>query len=285
MAGITVYLDNTQLSNIKKDSGEKRLDPMSKNVISLACRLKELCKWQVTAILIAQEEDGIYLREALASGCDRAILAQPLQEGTDAGLAARGGRPAGGKAARQAGMDAYLAAALAAQAGGEIILMGDRALDGGTSYLGGQVSELLQIPHVSGVADMIRVDGHQVEVRRTGDGTQEEAAVDFPCLLTVGEKEQKAAPLLVDKILQAFGMELRFVPQEEGERLTRGFLRRDTLEGMGSLQVLGRIAVEGDCAGEIINCIPVLDEAGQVSPYEDAVKVLQQRWKERGMLP
>lgn len=298
MASVVVYFDGIQLSNQNGKAGERHLDVMSRNLISLARRMKDKAGGEIVAVLIGQREDGIYLREALAAGCSRAVLAQPLQ----------------------AGWDAYLAAALAVWAGGEALLMGGRAMDGGTSYLDGQVSELLHIPHVSGVSDILGVSGRQLTVAGSGNGwnhgnggndLQAEIAVEMPCLLTVGEKEQEALPISVEGILQAFEKEIQFVARDEGEQLACSFLGRGSLDGLCSLQVLEEIAAETSRACEMINCIPITDgtenegqntikcilstngaeTAGQESggktgignvTYKEAVKILMEKWKERG---
>ncbi len=289
MASVVVYFDVIQLSNQNVKAREKHLDVMSRNLISLACKMKDKAGGEIVAVLIGQREDGIYLREALAAGCSRAVLAQPLQ----------------------AGWDAYLAAALAVWAGGEALLMGGRAMDGGTSYLGGQVSELLHVPHVSGVSDILGVSGRQLAVAGSGNGwndLQAEIAVEMPCLLTVGEKEQEALPISVEGILQAFEKEIQFVARDEGEQLACSFLGRESLDGLCSLQVLEEIADETSRACEMINCIPITDgtetegqntikcilsangaeTAGQESggktgignvTYKEAVKILMEKWK------
>jgi electron transfer flavoprotein beta subunit len=166
-------------------SNEARMDPVTntvirENVASIlnpfdafaveeAIRLKERYDASVMAISMGVPSAAQTLRGVLALGIDQAMLL------TDRAFA---------------GADTLATAnALAAGIGvlpcPDLILCGRMATDGDTAQVGPMLAELLDIPHITDVAEIEEIRAGQVTVRKLTDDGYVRLRVPLPALLSV----------------------------------------------------------------------------------------------------
>lgn len=109
------------------------------------------------------------LRTALAMGCDEGVVINANSELDNLSVA---------KA---------LAAAIKAEGGCDLVLLGKLAIDDNGSAVGPMVAELLGIPHVS-VVSKLDISGTNVRVERDIEGGAKEVfELSMPCLLTANK--------------------------------------------------------------------------------------------------
>ena len=144
------------------------LNPFDRPALEIALQLKETHGGSVTVISMGPPSAEAALREALATGADRAVLlCDPALAGSDT-LAT--------STALRAGVD-YLAPF-------DLLLFGTRSSDSDTGQVGPQTAVLLGIPMVTGA---VKIDGahERFTVERKVDGFQEIFAVTTPAALTI----------------------------------------------------------------------------------------------------
>ena len=132
-----------------RDGVPSIINPDDKAGIEAALQLKEAVPGStVTVVSMGPPQADVALREALAMGCDEAILV------TD--------RAFGG--ADTWATSSTIAAALK-KIDYEVIITGRQAIDGDTAQVGPQIAEHLGLPQVS-YAENIEVDGDSLKVQR-----------------------------------------------------------------------------------------------------------------------
>ena len=150
-----------------RDGVPSIINPDDKAGIEAALQLKEAVPGStVTVISMGPPQADVALREALAMGCDDAILV------TD--------RAFGG--ADTWATSSTIAAALK-KVDYDVIITGRQAIDGDTAQVGPQISEHLGIPVISYAQD-IKVDGNSVIVERQYEDRYHEVKAQMPCLIT-----------------------------------------------------------------------------------------------------
>ena len=144
------------------------LNPFDRPPLEVALQLKEIHGGSVTVLSMGPPSAEAALREALATGADRAVLlCDPALAGSDT-LAT--------STALHAGVH-YLAPF-------DLLLFGTRSSDSDTGQVGPQTAVLLGIPMVTGA---VKIDGtrEQFTVERRVDGFQEIYALTTPAALTI----------------------------------------------------------------------------------------------------
>ena len=150
-----------------RDGVPSIINPDDKAGIEAALQLKEKCPGStVTVVSMGPPQADVALREALAMGCDEAILV------TD--------RAFGG--ADTWATSSTIAAALK-KLDFDVIITGRQAIDGDTAQVGPQIAEHLGIPVIS-YAQEIKVDGDSVIVKRQYDDGYHMLKAKMPCLVT-----------------------------------------------------------------------------------------------------
>ena len=150
-----------------RDGVPSIINPDDKAGIEAALQLKESVPGStVTVISMGPPQADVALREALAMGCDDAILV------TD--------RAFGG--ADTWATSSTIAAALK-KLDYDLIITGRQAIDGDTAQVGPQIAEHLQLPVISYAQD-IKVDGDKVVVERLYDDRYHVVEAQMPCLVT-----------------------------------------------------------------------------------------------------
>ena len=150
-----------------RDGVPSIINPDDKAGIEAALQLKEKCPGStVTVVSMGPPQADVALREALAMGCDEAILV------TD--------RAFGG--ADTWATSSTIAAALK-KLDFDVIITGRQAIDGDTAQVGPQIAEHLNIPVISYAQD-IKVDGDSVIVERQYEDRHHVIKAQMPVLIT-----------------------------------------------------------------------------------------------------
>ena len=137
-----------------------------KTGIEAALTIREQVGGTVTVVSMGPPQADVALREALAMGCDEAILVSAREFGGSDTYATSG----------------IIAAALK-QLDYDLIITGRQAIDGDTAQVGPQISEHLDIPVIS-YAEDIKIDGDSVVVQRQYEDRYHILKAKMPCLVT-----------------------------------------------------------------------------------------------------
>ncbi len=162
------------------------INPLDLNALEAALRIKEINKERATVSVITMGPSASVeaLREAKAMGADEIHL-----------LCDR----------KFAGADTYatsktLANALKSMGHIDLILTGEKAIDGETGQVGPEVGVFMNIPVVSYVTSIISVKEKYIDVERETESGRESWRVSYPCLLTITkEANEPRLPTLSGK--------------------------------------------------------------------------------------
>jgi electron transfer flavoprotein beta subunit len=167
------------------------INPDDKSAITEALMLKDRIGGSVTALTMGPPQADVALREALAMGCDEAVmLSGPEFAGSDT-LAT----------------STILAAGIK-KIGYDIVLAGRQAIDGDTAQVGPQIAEHLGIPQVTYVED-VKVDGDHLIVKRQFEDRYHIIRTSIPCLLTVLSEACAPKYMTVGGIVDAYNKEVK----------------------------------------------------------------------------
>jgi len=152
-----------------RDGVESVINPFDTYAIEEAVRLKERCGGKVTVLTMGPPQAENALREALALGCDEAILVSDR---------------------KFAGSDTWatsytLAAAIRKIGDFDIILCGKQASDGDTAQVGPGIATHLDIPQVTYVKKIEEISDKLAKVERMTEEGYDVVETPLPCLLTV----------------------------------------------------------------------------------------------------
>ena len=151
-----------------RDGVPSIINPDDKAGIEAALQLKEKCPGStVTVVSMGPPQADVALREALAMGCDDALLISD--------------RAFGG--ADTWATSSTIAAALK-KLDYDVIITGRQAIDGDTAQVGPQIAEHLGIPQVSYVEKMDVEGEDTLVVQRQFEDRHQIIEVKTPCLLT-----------------------------------------------------------------------------------------------------
>lgn len=176
-----------ETSNVKMDPEtgtviragvETVVNPLDLYALETALRLKERYGGTVTAISMGPPQAARALKEAVAMGCDDAVLVSDRKFG---------------------GSDTWATSYTLAQAikkigGYDLIVAGERATDGDTAQVGPGIASWLDIPVATYVARVDGVDGPRVRLERLVEDGYQILSLPLPCLMTV--VKEIAAPRL-----------------------------------------------------------------------------------------
>lgn len=185
------------------DTNEVKLDPVKntlirdgvpsiinhddKSGIEAALKIKESVGGEVTVLSMGPMQADLALREALAMGCDRAILVSAREFG---------------------GSDTYATAKIIAaalkQSGFDLVITGRQAIDGDTAQVGPQIAENLGIPQVSYVEEIKVENENTLMVKRQFEDRYHMIEVKTPCLLTVLTELGEPRYMTVKGIIDAY---------------------------------------------------------------------------------
>ena len=157
-------------NTVIRENVESILNPFDAFAVEEAVRLKARCDGSsVMAISMGVPSAAQMLRGVIAVGVDQAMLL------TDRAFA---------------GADTWATANALASAIGilpqpDLILCGRMATDGDTAQVGHMLAEVLDIPHVTDVAEIVEAGEHSVVVRKLTDDGYQVLQVPLPALLSV----------------------------------------------------------------------------------------------------
>ena len=157
-----------ETGRVDRSSAPAETNPFDLNALEAGLQIKEKYGGTVTVISMGPRQAESSLKDALARGADRAILlTDPRFAGADTIATARA-----------------LAAAIRKLGEFDLILCGEKTVDGDTGQVGPEVAELLGIPHAAYVCEIRGVSKDKITVvSDMGDKYLYE--LRLPALLTV----------------------------------------------------------------------------------------------------
>ena len=195
------------------DTAEVRLDPKTNTLIregvpsiinhddktglEAALQLREQVGGTVTVVSMGPPQADVALREALAMGCDEAVLVSAREFG---------------------GSDTYATATILGAAlrkiGFDLVITGRQAIDGDTAQVGPQIAEQLGIPQVS-YAEAVEVQGDSLVVKRQFEDQYHLLKVKLPCLITALSELAQPRYMSVGGIIDAYEKDVRILGFED----------------------------------------------------------------------
>ena len=149
----------------------------------------------VTVVCMGPPQADMALKEALAMGCDDAVLVSGREFGGSDTLAT----------------STILAAALT-KIGYDLIITGRQAIDGDTAQVGPQIAEHLELPQVSYVEEIqVEDDQKHLVVLRQFEDRYHRLRVKLPCLLTAIQDLAHPRYMNVGGITESDTKEIRFL--------------------------------------------------------------------------
>lgn len=154
---------------IDRKSAGTEINPFDLNALEAAVQLGEKTGARVTAVSMGPPSAEQALRDCIARGAEKAVLVSDAKFGGSDTKAT----------------SVILAAALKKLAPYDLIIAGEKTVDGDTGQVGPQIAEHLHIPHVSYVSRIAGADDGKIEVcSEIWEGTYLKS-VRLPALLTV----------------------------------------------------------------------------------------------------
>ncbi|MCW4038870.1 MAG: electron transfer flavoprotein subunit beta/FixA family protein [Candidatus Bathyarchaeota archaeon] len=158
-----------ETGTLQREGIEAVVNPLDMYAIEEGIRLKEKHGGTVIALSMGPPQAENALREALALGCDEAIL---LSDRAFAG-------------ADTWATSYTLARAIKKIGDYDLIVCGLKTTDGDTAQVGPGLAEELGIPHVSYVGKIVDVTGATATLNRPIEESYEVVEAPLPCLITV----------------------------------------------------------------------------------------------------
>lgn len=167
-----------ETSNVKMDPEtgtviragvETVVNPLDLYALETALRLKEQHGGTVTVLSMGPPQAIKALKEAVAMGCDEAVLVSDRKFG---------------------GSDTWATSYTLAQAvrkigGFDVIIAGERATDGDTAQVGPGIASWLDIPIATYVAKIESVADSRIRLERLVEDGYQVLSLPLPCLITV----------------------------------------------------------------------------------------------------
>ncbi|MEM2189160.1 MAG: electron transfer flavoprotein subunit beta/FixA family protein, partial [Nitrososphaerota archaeon] len=159
---------DVETGRIDRSSAPAETNPFDLHALEAGLQIKEKLGGSVTVISMGPRQAESSLKDALARGADRAILlTDPRLAGADTIATAKA-----------------LAAAIRKLGEFDLILCGEKTVDGDTGQVGPEVAELLGIPHAAYVCEIREIAHEWIKVvSDMGDKYLYE--LKLPALLTV----------------------------------------------------------------------------------------------------
>ena len=169
-----------------------------KTGIEAALTLREQLGGTVTVVSMGPPQADVALREALAMGCDEAILVSGREFGGSDTYATSG----------------ILAAALR-KIGYDLIITGRQAIDGDTAQVGPQIAEKVGVPQVSYVEEVKEATPDYIVVKRQFEDGYHIIKIKTPCLLTAIAELATPRYMTVRCIVEAYEKEIKILGFED----------------------------------------------------------------------
>ncbi len=154
---------------LKRDGADSKMNPYDLYALETALRLKEAYGGSVSVISMGPPQAVAVIREAFAMGADAGALLSDRNFGGADVLAT----------------SYTIAQGIRKMGEFDLILCGKQTTDGDTAQVGPEVSEYLDIPSVSNVIKIEKVEDDGITVQMDLPNELEIAKVYYPCLLSV----------------------------------------------------------------------------------------------------
>ena len=175
------------------------INPDDKAGIEATLAIKEQTGATIQVVSMGPPQADVALREALAMGCDEAVLISAREFGGSDTYATSG----------------IIAAAIRKLGMPEILITGRQAIDGDTAQVGPQIGEKLHIPQVSYVEEIQEVTADHLIVKRQFEDGYHIIKIKTPCLLTAIGELAKPRYMTVSGIVEAYNKEIKVLGFEE----------------------------------------------------------------------
>jgi len=167
-------------------------NPFDESALELALEIREIIGGRVTVLTMGIPDSENILRDALTLGADNAFL---LTGSDFAGSDTLATSYALSSAVRKLGSF-------------ELFIFGKQATDGDTAQVGPEVAAYLDVPIVTFVQSIKRVDEKGLVVERMVDSGRQVVEVDFPAALTVVKARKRLRMPSLSGIIDSFGKPL-----------------------------------------------------------------------------
>lgn len=163
------------------------INPFDRAALECAFRLRGEFGGRVDVLSMGPPASKNVMQEALAMGADRAVLlSDDALSGSDTLATARA-----------------LSAAISSMQSYDLLLFGTRSADSDTGHVGPQTAQMLGLPFVTGVQNIVTApDG--LRIQRKADHYLETFEVDFPAALAIGPQAFKVRDIGLFGITAAF---------------------------------------------------------------------------------
>jgi electron transfer flavoprotein beta subunit len=184
------------------------INPVDRNAIEAGLQIAERYPGKVSILTMGPPQAKQALEEALAMGGDEAILLSDRAfAGSDSLATAR-----------------TLAAAITIFLPFDLILCGNETIDSGTSQVGPQLAELLDIPHISNARAINFIDGKTLQAERYLGSNIAQIRLNLPSLVTVNGHINQPRFITVagimgvtGKSIKTYGLaDLKLAPEQAG---------------------------------------------------------------------
>ena len=154
---------------LDRTSAEAVINPFDLNALETAVQLKEKVGGTVIALSMGPDQAETALRDTIARGADEAILL------TDQ---------------RFVGSDTLatsytLASAIKKLGSFDLVVCGEKTVDGDTAQVGPEVAEFLNIPHVAFVEEIVDTEDQKIVIKSRMDKYHNLVELKLPGLITV----------------------------------------------------------------------------------------------------
>ena len=152
-----------------REGVEAIINPLDLYAIEIAIQLREQFGGEVLTISMGPAKAETALREAIAMGCDSAVLiSDKIFGGSDTWATSY-----------------VLAAAIRKIGDYDLIICGERATDGDTGQVGPGIASFLDLPVASYIGKFEQLNGNSCRVQRLVEEGHEILDVELPAVLTV----------------------------------------------------------------------------------------------------
>jgi electron transfer flavoprotein beta subunit len=160
---------DAEKGRLDRSSAEAVVNPFDLNALEAAVQLKEQTGGLVTVLSMGPSSAEEALRDALARGADTAVLLSDAKFGGADTLAT----------------SYTLSCAVRKLGAFDLVVCGEKTIDGDTAQVGPEVAEFLGIPHVAYVEEIRSVDAEAVVVKSRLDEDCLTVRMRLPGLVTV----------------------------------------------------------------------------------------------------
>ncbi len=177
---------DTEAGRVDRSSAPGVVNPVDLHALGTALRLRDIHGGTVTAISMGPQQAVSALKECYARGADRVILlADKAFAGADTWATS-----------------CTLAAGIRKLGGCDLVICGEKTVDGDTGQVGPGLAEWLGIPHIAYVRDILSVNRKLKALCDMSDGLHV-AEAQLPALITVTRRAGKPPYATPQRIYQA----------------------------------------------------------------------------------